>query len=419
MTTEERQEYDMIRRATAAAATVLVALVAACGGDDGGDERQSVTMWIYPVIADEVAHRTFWDDTVAAFTAENPDVDVTVEVFPWADRDQALTTAIAGNQAPDVVYLIPDQIPGYANAIEPFDSYLDEGSRADYLPNVVESVSMEGQMMGAPILTSALSLICNRTVFEDAGVTEYPSTWDDFAALGPQFDAAGYELLHYDGGLQTALNLTFYPLLWQAGGDVFSPDGGTVAFNQEPGVRALTFLADLVAAGYVDEGPITTSPAIEQSRIAQGEVACVWSMIPSDVSQFWGEENVVVLPPLTDAEQVTYGTVGSLVMLNSADDKDAAAAWINFATATDQMREYDVASGYFSPRTSTGPLYDGVPLQEEAEQAVQFATVGPLHERARDVMGALAPEIQSALLGDKTPEQALNDAADAANAVLG
>ncbi|NUT24307.1 MAG: sugar ABC transporter substrate-binding protein [Hamadaea sp.] len=410
-----------LRKAVSAVAVAtLTALLAACGGGgDSGDDKATVTMWIYPVVVDETQHRAYWSQTVDAFKAQNPNIDVKVEIFPWANRDEALTTAIAGNKGPDVVYLIPDQIPKYATAIEPMDSHLDAAAKSDYLDNVVKSVTMDNKLMGAPILTSALSLLCNKKVFAAVGQTAYPKTWDDVKAMAPAFKAKGYDMISYDGDLKTTLNVTFYPLLWQAGGDVFAADGKSVAFDQAPGVQALTFLKDMVDGGYINKGPITTTPPIEQSRLAQNKVACSWSVTPADLTKFWGKDNIQVLPPLTNAKQVTYGTVGSLVMLKGSKNKTAAAKWVNFATSAANVKTYDTASGFFSPIKSTGALYANDPVLAEAEKNTQYATVGPLQVKSRDVMGALAPEIQAALLGQKSPEQALKDAAKAANAMLG
>ncbi|WP_116953052.1 ABC transporter substrate-binding protein [Jiangella endophytica] len=411
---------------TAAVLALGIGLLAtACGGDDtddaGGEGGVSgeVTMWTYPAIADEPTHRAFWDDTIAAFNEEYPDVDVTVEIFPWADRDQALTTAIAGNSAPDVVYLIPDQLPAYARNIEPIDDYLSEDEKADYRQNVVDSVSIDGQMMGAPILQSVLALVCNKQVFDAVGQTEYPETWDDLLTMAPAFQAAGYDMTAYRGDVANSLNLSFYPLLWQAGGDVFNDDGTEVAFNSDEGVRALEFVQQLVEDGYVDSAPLTTEPPLEQTRIAQNKVACIWDMEPQYLVDFWGAENVVVRPPLSDAEQIQYGTVGSLSMLRTSENKDAAGAWIDFVTAADRAAEYDTAGRFFSTKESVGTLYDGDPILGELEQYAGLTTVGPLNAHAREVMGVLAPEIQAVLVGDKDPRQALDDAAAAANALLG
>ena len=98
---------------TAALAVGTLGALSACAGGAGagsstptpqdGAASGSVTMWTYPVIADEAAHKAFWDEQIAAFQEENPDVDVKVEIYPWAGRDETLATAIAGNKGPDVV----------------------------------------------------------------------------------------------------------------------------------------------------------------------------------------------------------------------------------------------------------------------------------------------------------------------------
>jgi multiple sugar transport system substrate-binding protein len=403
---------------------VAVALVAAlavggCGGSGSGDsEKKSVTMWIYPVIFDEAKHRAYWDDTVKAFKAAHPDIEVKTEIFPWANRDQALTTAIAGNKGPDVVYLIPDQLPKYVRNLEPIDKYLDDAAKGDYHENVVKAVTIDGKMMGAPILTSAATPICNKKVFAAVGQTTYPNSWNDLLTMAPKFKAKGYDMTAYAGDAKQTLNQTFYPLLWQAGGEVFSPDGKSVTFNSDAGKKALTFAKQLVDGGYVDKTLLTSGPPIEQTRIAQNKVACVWHMALTEVEKFWGKENIQVVPHFTETRQIGYGTVGSLSMLKNAKSKDAAGKWIAFATNAENTKKYDLASSFFSPKESTGPLYANDPVLGEQEKYVATSTVGPLHEKARDVQGVLAPEIQAALLGKKSVEQALNDAAKAADPLL-
>lgn len=215
------------------------------------------------------------------------------------------------------------------------------------------------------------------------------------------------------------MNQTFYPLLWQAGGDVFSPDGKSVTFNSDAGKKALTFAKQLVDGGYVDKTLLTTAPPIEQTRIAQNKVGCVWHVPAAEIEKFWGKENIQVIPHFTETKQIGYGTVGSLSMLKNAESKEATGKWIAFATNAENSKKYDVGAGLFSARKSTGSLYAGDPVFGEQEKHVGTSTVGPLHEKARDVQGVLSPEIQAALLGKKSVEQALDDAAKAAAPLLG
>lgn len=396
------------------AAVGLVAGCSAGGGAAGGDQK--VTVWLYPVIADEAKHKAFWDETIADFEAANDGITVEYEIFPWANRDESLQTAIAANKGPDLVYLIPDQLVAYEKSIEPMDEYLSEERKSQLLENVAESVTLEPGMMGAPMLTSAQPLICNAAAFEAAGVTEYPETWDDVREIAPRFVEAGMHLFNYTASAEATLNMTFYPLLWQAGGAVYD-DKGAVAFNSDEGVEALTLLTDLAEAGALDPDTLTSLPPIEQTGIAQGKTACTWVNVTTELADIWGEENVKVLPPLTGEESVAYGTVGSLSMLKGSKVKDAAGKFAEFATSAEVLKPYLAEGGFFSA-LDTDPINTPDSLMGQVEQYVPVTTVGELAPSSRALMGVLSPEIQAALLGQKTPEQALDDAAKAAEPLL-
>lgn len=396
------------------AGVATATLLAGCsaGGGSTAEGDQSITVWLYPVIADEAVHKDFWDSTIEAFEAENDGIDVNYEIFPWANRDESLQTAIAAGKGPDVVYLIPDQLSAYQSSIAPLNDLLSEQRQDDLLPNVKESVTIDGDILGAPILTSAQPLICNAAAFEAAGVTEYPETWDDIIDIAPEFTAADMYVLNYPASAENTLNLTFYPLLWQAGGQVY--DDGEVGFDSKAGEEALTFITDLAEAGALDPEALTTNVPLEQTAIAQGKVACTWNNGVTEVAPFWGEENVKVLAPLTDEKSVAYGTVGSLSVLKGSKAQDAAAKFAEYATSADVVEPYLTAAGYFSALSTTEPLYADDPLLGEVEKYVPDTTVGELNESSRALMGVLAPEIQAALLGQKSPADALKDAATAA-----
>ncbi|KRV48167.1 sugar ABC transporter substrate-binding protein [Wenjunlia vitaminophila] len=385
-------------------------------GDSGGSDN-TVTMWTYPVIFDEAKNKAYWDGLVKEFEKKHSDIKVKVETFPWANRDTALATAIASGKGPDVVYLIPDQMPKYANNIIPADEYMPADAKSDYLDFALNSVTVDGKALGTPVLTSANALICDKRVFDAIGESSYPETWEDLSALAPKLKDKGYYATSYGGDTQQTLNLTFYPLLWQAGGDVFTEDGSKVAFNDAAGVKALTWLKQLVDGGYTDKDLVSTTPKLEQTPVAKGKVACTWQNTPADVEPFWGKENIVVRPPLKDTESVGYGTVGALSMLKGAD-KDAAGEWINFVAEPGNAAGLEKQSGLFPARKSAKDLYPDDAVQQAVAATLPSMVAGPMQDKAREVMGLLAPEIQAALIGKKSPQEALDAAAKAADALL-
>ncbi|WP_341976492.1 extracellular solute-binding protein [Microbacterium sp. LWO13-1.2] len=402
-----------------AAGIAAVTLLAGCsaGGGNAESGEKNITVWLYPVIADEAVHKDFWDTTIAAFEKENKDVNVKYEIFPWANRDEALQTAIAAGKGPDVVYLIPDQLAAYQKSIAPLNDMLSEERQGDLLPNVKTSVTIGGDILGAPILTSAMPLICNAAAFEAAGVAEYPKTWDDIIEMAPKFTEKGMYALNYPASAENTLNLTFYPLLWQAGGAVYTKDGD-VGFDSKAGEQALTFLTDLATSGALDPEALTTNVPLEQTAVAQGKVGCTWNNAVTEVSSFWGAENIMVLAPLSEKESIAYGTVGSLSVLKGSKAQDAAAKFAEFATGADIVEPYLKAAGFFSALSTTEPLYADDPLLGEVEKYVPDTTVGELDASSRALMGVLSPEIQAALLGQKSPADALKDAANAAAPLL-
>ncbi|MFG2673591.1 ABC transporter substrate-binding protein [Streptomyces sp. NPDC048445] len=398
--------------ATALAAGVL----AGCSGS--GDDGNTVTMWTYPVIFDEAKNKAYWDGLVKAFEKKHDGVKVKVETFPWANRDTALATAIASGKGPDAVYLIPDQLPKYTKSIIPAGDYMPASAKSDYTDFALKSVTVDGKPLATPILTSANPLICDKRVFDAIGEKSYPSSWADLESLAPKLKKKGYYATSYSGDTQQTLNMTFYPLLWQAGGDVFSEDGKNVTFNDAAGVKALTYLKKLVEGGYTDKDLVTTTPKLEQTPTAKGKVACTWQNTPADVEPFWGKENIVVQPPLKDTASVGYGTVGALAMLKGADKKNTGD-WLNFVAESKNSAGLQKAAGYFPARKSGGDLYPDDKLQTAVGATLPSMDVGPLQDKAREVQGVLAPEIQAALLGKKSPQDALDTAQKAAQAMLG
>jgi len=403
-------------QAAAFAMATLIAMTG-CGSSDTDSGEQSVTVWMYQAINDEAKHKELWENLTTKFSQANPGVKVDVKFFPWPKRDESIQTAIASHSGPDLVYLVPDQLSTYADAIEPVDTQLSETRKNDLLPNVRQAVTVEGRMLGAPLLTSSNPLICNAEAFKTAGVTTYPSTWDDVTQMAPEFTAKDMYAITYSADPSQTLNMSFYPLLWQAGGSVFDADE-QIAFNSPQGVRALEFLTALARGNALEPDSLTTALNTEQTEFAAGRSGCTWSIPAVDLAPVLGEENVVVLPPLTDEQSVAYGTVGSLSLLKGSRNKEAAGRFAAFVTDPVNSIDYLQAGGYFSPAAGTTPLYAGSPLQSRVEQTLPTVRFGEQNHAARQVMGVLSPEIQAALLGQKSPRQALADAAEAAKPLL-
>ena len=398
-----------------AACLLVSAPIAACSSsDDAGGGGGSITVRVYPLKSvDE--DKAFWATQVAAFQKANPGITVKVDVQPWKDRETILVTQITGNKAPDVAYMVPDELRAFQakGALEPLpDSVPKDG----YRPAALTATTVDSKVYGAPILMSVIPGTCDKKVLTAAGITTPPATWDDLMAMAPKLKEKGFYATQIDATQAAAINTTFYPWVWQAGGDIFD-QGGNLTINSPQAVKALTYWTNLVKQGYAPKAEATTAVPLDQSAMAKRKVACEFAVEPNLLEKQWGDDRVVI-PPLKDTVQRTYGTVGAYTILKGSKNKAAAAKWISFVTQPQVMAAVDKFGGYFAPKSTVDLGYAPGTPAAETEKYLDMGYTGPAVAKGREVQAVIAPEVQAAVLGQKTPEQALQDAAKNAQQIL-
>ncbi|MFI6827965.1 ABC transporter substrate-binding protein [Kribbella sp. NPDC050241] len=416
--------HTTVRRIAAPlTALVLAAALSSCGGDSGSSstETKSITLWMYPVIGDQAASDAYWQKVEKDFEAANSGIDLKLEMQPWANREEKLAAAFSGKKGPDVLLMIPDQIPQYVTngSLEPVDDVVTP-DKDKFLPAAIPGLSVEGKVYGAPIYHTVTSTMYNKTILTKAGITTPPETWDEIKAAAPKIKAAGFSTLDYSASPEASLNLNFYPLLWQAGGKVFADDGKSVAFNQAPGLEALTFLKSLWDEGGIPKSALSNGNIVADSPLGKGQVAMAFTSTPADagtVAKTWGAANIEIGTPLTGQKQVGFGLPGGLVLNAASENKDAAKKFMSFMIQPPQLEALSKASGFYTPRTDVkAPAADATAAK--FADALQYAFPGEPNPAARQVNSLLGVEIQAVLTGKKQPQQALDDAAKQANDLL-
>lgn len=416
----------------AVAAVAGLALVAACSSDSGGaspdgsgsdgNEGPSgdITFWMYPIMPDTGNEEAYWQDTAQAFMDEYPDVTIDIEIQPWANRAESLSSALAGGTQPDLIYLNPDYIAQYGEmgALEPLQDRLDASIVEALRENAVAGMSYQDNLYALPILASVNPTVWNTAVLEDAGIEEIPTTWEEALEIAPTLKDEGYYLTYYHGHSDATGLHGFYPWLWQAGGEVLSEDGSAAAFNSPAGVEALTFIKDLVDEGYVPEEPLTSRVALEQSPWASGDMAMLHQESVGFAAQLVDEEDLHVGPPLENVASIGHGSVGGLAAMSGSDSDEAVTAFLEFMTQEEVLAEMLVESGFYSATHDIEGLYDEDSIFGQEESYQDMTNPGPMHTVARDIHGILAAHIQDVLLNDADPQTALDAAAAEVDAII-
>ncbi|WNF27244.1 sugar ABC transporter substrate-binding protein [Streptomyces sp. C11-1] len=409
------------RRVAACSALVFALLLAGCD-HHRDDSPVDVTVWMYPVITDPQADAAYWKGIEEKFERATPGVRLTVERMPWSGRDWRIAEALAGGSGPDAILLMPDQIPYFTSqgALAPVDTAL-QGVLGRFLPTALDAVTEGGRIYGAPIYQTVTTTIYNKRLLSEAGVTTPPATWEEIKAAAPRLHSKGIALFDYSASDDASLNLNFYPLLWQAGGRVFTEDGDRVAFNGPEGVEALTFLTDLYRQGAIPSSAMSNTNRLGGQALGRQQAAMGYSVILADAdlaARTWGKENVMVGGPLQGpAREAGFGAPGALAVNAESRHRAEAKEFLTFMVQPEQIRSLGKASGYLSPRTDVVVPSDS-PYARQYQAALASASAGEPHPASRQVMSLLAPEIRAALTGRKSPAAALDAAAEAADVLL-
>lgn len=402
-------------------AASLSALPTVAGASRRQEISGSLLMWVYPLIGEVGKDEELWADIIGGFSSEYPDIDVEVVVQPWDRRVEKLSTAMSAGLGPDVWYVNIEDIPNHAESgrLVPVDDLLSEDDRGDYLEPALAGLTYDGSLYAVPILMPVVGNCYNTNALEQAGVAEITWTWDGLLEAGPKFLEQGLYLTTYEASDPQA---NFYPLLWQAGGKPFNDDG-TPAFNSPEGVEALTFATTLVQEGFSPESATAVERVpITETALGQGEVAIGYSQGSSAIKQLsaaWGEGVLEIGQPLMHKEQVVGGGVAGYGISGQTESNDAAAVWVQHITSPEITTLINAASGYLAPRKSIEGIHAEDPILGELEKQLPSVRTWPSVLAGRQIVeDALAPEIQAAVLGQKTPEQALEDAEARARDIL-
>lgn len=134
-----------------------------------------------------------YEKFIAAFHAENPDVDVTFTPYLNTEYNTIVSTALQGGGGPDIVHL-----RAYGG-MEPFAQAgllvrLDDKvpALADFDPGILLGATnrADGGVYGVPFALQTVQVLYNIDMFERLGLEE-PTTWTELLAVGDALKASG------------------------------------------------------------------------------------------------------------------------------------------------------------------------------------------------------------------------------------
>jgi multiple sugar transport system substrate-binding protein len=428
------------RRFAAAASAVLIGgtLVAACGGGSsggggGGSSGSQSTGQITGAKVIDVnsmnnakgdvtlcmGKDTSGDKTalVKQFNQQNPNIHAKLLEFSTSadeQRAQFVQRQQAKSGECDVFYSDVIWTVEFAGQKWLYDMtpYLNK-IKSKLMPATLATVHYDNKYWGVPQQTDS-AFIYYRT----DQIKTPPTTWQQVYAEAKQNDGIVYQGAPYEG-----LTCDYLELAYAAGGEVLSPDGKKSLINSPQNVKALQFMADGVKNGIAANG-VTTYMEEEARRYWEAGKATfmrnwpyAYALDQKKGSKVAGKFKVMPFPPFQGGTGKGASILGGHNFVISAYSKNPGAA----LKLTDFFISPEVQKTEFlkySLAPTLASVYDDPDIKkqyafaDQLKQAVSQAHARPVSPVYPQISQAIYNNVNSALSGKVSPQQALTTAND-------
>lgn len=369
--------------------------------------------------------KQYYEDVVAQYEAQNPDIDVVFEYIANEAYKTRLPTLLQSNQRPDIFYSWGGE--GLRDQVEAgFVKDLTDNMQADwqdlYPESAVSAFTLDGRIYGAPLYATVVGFWANTALTEQVGIDLASlETWQGLeqaivtlrengitpAVVGGQ---DGWPIHFYWGSLATRL----------AGGEGIeaAKQGENGGFEGAPFVRAGELLQSFVELDPFQSGFMATSYERASAMFGDGEAALHlmgdWDYIPSKERSMSGEgvpdEDLEFIPfPRVEGgngNDNSFGGMNGFAVTRDAPDE--AVSFLRFLLNEENQREA-ARLGIFVPVAHGSEEELETPY---ARQVAKILSESSYHQVFLDQalgtsVGATVNDISGDLaLGVITPEEA-------------
>jgi multiple sugar transport system substrate-binding protein len=367
----------------------------------------------------------YFEAAAKAFEAANPGTKIQIEVVPWDNLQQKLTTDISAGANADLSIIGTRWLLDYVRqgVVAPLDSYVTPEFKARFVETFLTPSIMDGKVYGLPIAASARAMYYNKDVFAKAGFDTLPTTWADFKAAAEKIKASGGGVFPFGlQGKEIETDVYYYYGLWSAGGEIIKD--GKSGLDSPAAIAVAKMYKSFIDGGLTQPGVTSYNREDVQNLFKQGKVATVITA-PFLTGQIKTEApnlhyGVTPIPAGPTGDKGTYGVTDSIVMFANSKVKDEAWKFLDFLFTTDQRVAFDKVEGFLpvNAEEAKNPLFaDNADLKVFASllPKARFAPVIPGWE---DIAQTTSNAIQKIYLGQGEIEPTLKEAAAKVNATL-
>lgn len=328
-------------------AVATIFALGACGNSEASDSDSAKT-------SGEKSQIVFWGwdsgnsmkEIIADFESKNPDITVKFNnTGTAADTSTALQNAIAaGNGAPDVVMLEDPTVTQFAvsEGLVSLSDYGADDLKDDFAAGPWNKIQYNGNPYALPIDSGPEMFFYNKAVFDKAGITEPPTTWNEYYEDAKKVRATGAYMTNVSGSSNDYQPFTAQA--WQAGAEPWKIDGTNITINMtndEGMKRYIDFQQKLIDEDLIDTKTSNWSDdwnhGLNDGSIASLTIGA-WMPInlKSGAPDQKGNWRVAPLPQWNKGDNVSAEDGGSALSITSqSENKEAAYTFIEYMTHGD------------------------------------------------------------------------------------
>lgn len=343
--------------------------------------------------------------------------------WTWADTAQQLLIRTQGGEQLDLAQVDI----GIFNTVAAAGVLADwnEILGKDYMTSTFEQSALDvgnidGQQLAMPWSMASITMVYNPEILAAAGWDKVPVTIAEFEQCLADIKASNPDVVPYAVSTKDATCAgDFMPWLWAFGGSIFGDDG-SVAIGSDAAVACVEWYQGLMNKGYV---AMDIGRGEARQMFAQGQVAFYDDAVVAKgqaVSNGVAPDEVVnvcsAMPrPVLNAGDKPQSTMWGhmLVAFKDSAYKEQAAELAKTLVGNEVALDYFENNG-MPPVTKSAASLDIVKNDAYLNGFLSSTATARLEETARmtnanEIKTIITEELQYALLGQKTAEQAVAD----------
>jgi multiple sugar transport system substrate-binding protein len=355
------------------------------------------------------------DEVLKLFAAAHPDITITPENIPNPEFMAKITAAVVANSRPSVTQVASERfrdLLAMGALTDITERVASWERRADFADQRFNAITADGKIYGVPAFSFVDWIYYRKDWFEEAGIAVPTTLAEMHDAAVKLTDASknrfGFGLRGGPGGQNHIINM-----MEAFGSPVLHADG-TIGLDREKAIDGVTYWASVGK----DAAP-PSAPNDGFRQIIEGFQTGQTAMIYHHTGSFQDIASKLEPGVQFGTMAVPAGPVNRVARLayayntiTKAEDADAGWEWIKFWGEPDAAVAFLEKTGYFPASTTAAQdqRISGNDMYKAASDTLGFGIPQPSFPGAAGwAESTVLPAFQRVLIGEATPEQAVDE----------